>query len=83
MVGAPHLFNDLPHLGEDYLSSHLVMPEVCQWFAMFDGFINRPDLSAFQLHPCPTLPAIYEEEQHIFIREFGNLILKGGEVLHI
>ena len=64
-------------------SVRILVPKVCQNFGLRDGFINRPDLSAFQLRPGPTLQPIHEVEQHIFIREVGNLKRKGGELLHI
>ena len=61
----------------------LLLPEVCQGFGLHDGFINSPDLSPLQLHSCPTLQPIQEVEQHIFIREVGNLKRKGCELPHI
>ena len=65
------------------ISVRILMPKVCQSFSLRDGFINSPKLSAFQLHPSPILHPIHEVEQHIFIREVGNLKRKGGELPHI
>ena len=61
----------------------LLLPEVCQGFGLRDGFINSPDLSPLQLCSGPTLQPIQEVEQHIFIREVGNLNRKGCELPHI
>ena len=61
----------------------LLLPEVCQGFGLRDGFINSPDLSPLQLRSGPTLQPIQKVEQHIFIREVGNLKHKGCELPHI
>ena len=59
------------------------MPEVYQTFSLRDGFINSPDLLAFQLRPGPILQPIQEVEQHIFICEVVNLKRGSGELLRI
>ena len=61
----------------------LLLPEVCQGFGLRDGLINSPDLSPLQLRSGPTLQPIQKVEQHIFIREVGNLKCKGCELPHI
>lgn len=55
---SPTMFMNTFHL----ISSGFVrlsILEVCQSISLYYGFINRPDLSGFQLHPDPTLQPIH------------------------